>query len=78
MFTNLNLKLQAAAQTTSLIALAVIVAGAIRYIIDVYGTEVVVYGIEILCFLFMFYSLYRLRLADLENKRALKRLNETK
>jgi hypothetical protein len=73
-----QIKLLALAQTIGLILAGILAAFGVRYIVDVYGADVIATGIQICGFLFAVYALYRLRLADLETKQSLKRLNETK
>jgi hypothetical protein len=73
-----KLKLLAFSQTIGLILTGVLAVFGVRYIIDVYGTDVIVTGIQIFVLLFGTWSLYRIRLADLEFNRALKQLNEPK
>jgi hypothetical protein len=73
-----KLKLLAFSQTIGLILTGVLAVFGVRYIIDVYGTDVIVTGIQICGFSLAFYALYRIRLADLEFDQAIKQLNEPK
>jgi hypothetical protein len=73
-----KLKLLAFSQTIGLILTGVLAIFGLRYIIEVYGIDVIVTGIQIFVLLIATWALYRIRLADLEFDQAIKQLNEPK
>jgi hypothetical protein len=73
-----KLKLLAFSQTIGLILTGVLAIFGLRYIIEVYGTDVIVTGIQIFVLLIATWALYRIRLADLEFDQAMKQLNKPK